>query len=300
MKNLLLCLALFVSLASSSCAVHLNALADKNPEQISAAYTVDKDVAYGADKAQTFDLYLSKEAKKLKTKNYTIVFLHGGGYYLSDKTREERYIQPYLKKGLNVVNLNYRLKQGIPIATEDLTLALNFLRAHHAAYPLNLERVILTGFSAGAHIGSLVAVSANDPTYPHPLDPGIRIAGVVNFSGPVGGLDVVEAVFMNNEVPLLQQMGQAFFPASTGPAPAEVVKKVEPLTYFDQNDPPFFIWHGGKDDQVPPVTFEKFVDLLGKDQQKNVVLFLPQGLHSPNASELADAYQKIFDFLDRK
>ncbi|MCC3155492.1 alpha/beta hydrolase [Hymenobacter sp. BT770] len=278
----------------------LAAVADKTPEQVQAAYTITKDVAYGADKAQTFDLYLSAEAPKRHTKNYTIVFLHGGGYYLSDKAQEERYIRPYLKKGVTVVNLNYRLKQGIPVATEDLTLALNFLRAHPDAYPLNLDRVVLTGFSAGAHIGSLVAVTANDPTYPHPLAAGIRIAGVVNFSGPVGGLDVVETVFMNHPVPVMKAIGLALFPETIGYAPKEVTRQYEPLTYFDPQDPPFFIWHGGQDDQVPPVTFERFVGLLQQDQHKNTVLFVPEGHHSPNASELEEAYKRIFQFLDKK
>jgi acetyl esterase/lipase len=82
----------------------------------------------------------------LSDKNFTVIFLHGGGYYLSDKSKEEKYIQPYLDKGMNVVNLNYRLKRGIPIATEDLTNALHFLKANNANYQLNLNRVILTGF----------------------------------------------------------------------------------------------------------------------------------------------------------
>ena len=300
MNNYLVWLSLAVSLALGSCSVKLASLADKNKEQLATAYQITKDVAYGTDKEQTMDIYLSADAKKLKTKNYTIVFLHGGGYYLSDKSREERYIQPYLKKGLNVVNLNYRLKRGIPLATEDLTYALNFLRAQRATYHVPLDRVILSGFSAGAHIASLVAVTANDPTYPHQLEPGIRIAGVVNFSGPVGGLDVVETVFMNNEVPIMKEIGMALFPASVGYAAKEEIKKYEPLTYFDKQDPPFFIWHGGKDDQVPPVTFEKFVDLLHQDSQKNEVMFVPEGLHSPTASELEAAYQKIFEFLDKK
>ena len=300
MNKNILGLSLFSLLSLSSCSVKLASLIDKNKAQVESAYKVNKDVSYGADKEQTMDIYLSTDAKKLKTKNYTVIFLHGGGYYISDKSREERYIQPYLKKGLNVVNMNYRLKKGIPVATEDLTYALNFLKANQAAYQLNLDRVILSGFSAGAHIASMVAVTANNPEYPYRLDPGIKISGVINFSGPVGGLDVVEEVFMNNEVPIMKEIGNALFTTSPGYAPKELIKKYEPLTYFDKNDPPFFIWHGGKDDQVPPVTFEKFVDLLNQDKQKNVVIFLPQGLHSPNTNELADAYQKIFDFLDKK
>lgn len=292
------CLLLLGALLASACSVKLAALVDKTTTEVNTEYRVEKDVAYGADKEQTLDLYLAKDPNRLKTKNYTVVFLHGGGYYLSDKAREERYIQPYLKKGLNVVNLNYRLKRGIPVATEDLTVALNFLAAHRAAYPVRLDRVVLSGFSAGAHIASMVAVTANDTAYPYPLAPGIRIAGVVNFSGPVGGLNVVEEVFMHNQVPLLREMGQAFFPASTGYAPKEVVKQYEPLTYFDKQDPPFFIWHGGLDDQVPPVTFEEFVTLLGHDPKKNTVLLVPDGRHSPSAGELAAAYEKIFTFLD--
>jgi acetyl esterase/lipase len=122
--------------------VQLASVADKTPEQVQTAYRITKDVAYGADKEQALDIYLSPTASKLKNKNYTVVFLHGGGYYISDKSREERYIQPYLKKGMNVVNMNYRIKRGVPIATEDLTYALNLLRANNATYHLNLDRVI--------------------------------------------------------------------------------------------------------------------------------------------------------------
>lgn len=300
MNKNLLCLPLAAALLCSACAVQLATVADKTPAQVQATYQVTKDIAYGPDKEQALDIYFSPTASKLKKKNCTIVFLHGGGYYISDKAREERYIQPYLKKGLNVVNMNYRLKKGIPIATEDLTYALNFLKSHNDTYHLNLDRVILTGFSAGAHIASLVAVTANDPAYAPKLDHGIKLAAVLNFSGPVDGLDVVEKVFMSNEVPVMKAIGVALFPETTEYAPKEYIKKFEPITYFDQNDPPFFIWQGGKDDQVPPVTFEKFVALLKQNPQKNEVLFVPGGQHSPNAAELATAYQAIFAFLDKQ
>jgi acetyl esterase/lipase len=83
-------------------------------EQIAANYKVLKNISYVVDKEQDLDIYISKDAKKLSDKNFTVIFLHGGGYYLSDKSRRRKYIQPYLDKGMNVVNLNYRLKRGIP------------------------------------------------------------------------------------------------------------------------------------------------------------------------------------------
>ncbi|MBU0695259.1 MAG: alpha/beta hydrolase fold domain-containing protein [Bacteroidetes bacterium] len=299
MNKIILFLHLSLLIIFSSCSVKLAAIPDKSSEQIDATYKVTKNVAYGSDKEQVFDIYLSEGAKQLQNNNFTIVFLHGGGYYVSDKTKEERYIKPYLKKGMNVVNLNYRLKKGIPLATEDLTYALNFLKANHTTYPLNLNKVILTGFSAGAHIASMVGVTANNREYQHKLDNGIKISGVINFSGPVDGLDMVEKVFMNNEMSLMKEIGNALFQFGEGYAPKDSIIKYEPITYFDKNDPPFFIWHGGKDDQVPPITFVKFVDLLNENQKKNTVMFLPNGFHSPNATELKDAYQQIFIFLDQ-
>lgn len=259
----IVCLMVF-----GSCTVKLASVPELTNEAIKLNYKVIKDVAYGSDKEQNLDIYLSNNAQKLGRKNFTVVFLHGGGYYISDKTKEERYIQPYLKKGMNVVNMNYRLKRGIPPATEDLTNALNFLKSNSAIYPLKLEELVLTGFSAGAHIASMVGTTANYPDYPHKLKSGITIAAVINFSGPVGGLDVVEKVFMGNSVPIMKEIGNALFQPYDGFAPIDTIKKYEPVTYFDKNDPPFFVWQGGKDDQVPPQTFEKFVGLLHQNDKK--------------------------------
>ncbi len=62
----------------------------------------------------------------------------------------------------------------------------------------------------------------------------------------------------------------------------------KPITYLDKNDPPIFLWHGGKDDQIPPQTFEQFVPLLRKD--KDIRMFIPNGQHSPNQEEFENAY----------
>jgi acetyl esterase/lipase len=290
---------LFLAISIIPCKAQLSLINDKTAEQIYTLYTVTKDVAYGPDHEQRMDIYISGDARDLGKRNFTVVFCHGGGYYLSDKAREERYIQPYLSKGINVVNINYRLKKGIPTATEDLTHALNFLSKNSALYPLKMNRVIVTGFSAGGHISGNVGLSQNNPEYPHRLGKGISIVGVINFSGPVDGLDVVEKVFMDHELPIMKEIGNALFPSTTGYVTKEITSIYEPISYFDKKDPPFFLWYGGKDEQIPPTTFQKFVPLLNEDKGKNVVIFSPDGVHSPNEREFQDAYKEIFLFLDR-
>jgi dipeptidyl aminopeptidase/acylaminoacyl peptidase len=273
----------------------LSSISNKTAEQISATYQIKKDVSYGTDAEQNMDIYLSKNAKSYGKNNYTIVFLHGGAYYLSDKSAEERYIEPYLKKGLNVVNMNYRLKRGIPIATTDLTNALNFLKANNSDYNLNLNNIIVTGFSAGAHIATNVGVSQNNSEYPNKLNDGIEITGIINFSGPVDGLDVVEKIFVDHDNDLFSKAGNALFSSEVYES-KEKIAVYEPITYFDKNDPPIFLWHGGKDNQIPPQTFEKFVPMLNLN--KDYLIYKPNGLHSPNEEELKSAYVEIFTFLD--
>ena len=295
MKTKTLSLILILSVFQSAFSQKLSDSNDKSIDERANTYQVLEDVSYGSDPEQNMDIYLSQEAKSFGSSNFTIVFLHGGGYYFSDKSQEERYIEPYLKKGLNVVNLNYRLKRGIPIATSDLTHALNFLQANNSQFDVNLDNVIVTGFSAGAHIATNVAFAQNNPEYPYKLNDGIQIVAVINFAGPVDGLDVVERIFSEHENEQYQAVGKALFPPEEYES-KENLAVFEPITYFDKNDPPIFLWHGGQDDQIPPVTFEKFVPLLRKD--KDIRIFIPEARHSPTKEELEKAYIVTFRFLD--
>src|SRR5680860_1433803 len=131
MKKTAIYLTIICLMLLSSCSKKLTSIQNKSAEQIATNYKITKDVPYGSDAEQKMDIYLSKDAKSFGKNNYTIVFLHGGGYYLSDKSEEEKYIEPYLKKGLNVVNMNYRLKKGNPIATNDLTNEIHFLKTNN-------------------------------------------------------------------------------------------------------------------------------------------------------------------------
>ncbi len=288
-------LILIISIILSSCSKKLTSTLDLSATEMETVYKVLKDVSYGSDAEQVMDVYLSQNATSFGKRNYTIVFLHGGAYYLSDKSQEERYIEPYLKKGLNVVNLNYRLKRGIPLATSDLTNALNFLKTNNIDYNLNLSQIIVTGFSAGAQIATNVGLGQNNPSFPDKLNTGISIKGIINFSGPVDGLDVIEKIFVDHEYEMFSKAGKALYP-SEGYTSNEVLSVYAPVSYFDANDPPIFLWHGGLDDQIPPATFEQFVLMMRKD--KDFIMSISNGKHSPTEEELATAYVEIFKFLE--
>ena len=302
MKNLFLLLSILI-LKSSAIYGQSKSELEKQNQEVLSNYNVSKNVAYGADTEQIMDIYVAKESSINNNKNLTVVFMHGGGWYMSDKQDVQRYIQPYLIKGINVINLNYRLKRGVAIASEDLTEALNIIQRNNEKYLLNLKRIVLSGFSSGGHIAALVGLSANNKTYKPKLNKAIKIAGIIDFSGPTDHLDIVEKRFIDWKFQISKELnstdiGNAMFP-DDGYAPKESIIKYEPISYFDKNDPPFFLWHGGNDDQVFPSTFENFIKLLNQNRTKNEIMFNQNAGHSPKSGELKEAYDQIFIFLDK-
>ena len=290
-----------------SCSQTLTQLKDKSKNEIQSTYTVYSDIPYGNDPLQKMDIHKSGSANSLKDKNFTIVYIHGGGWYLSDKLQEHEmaFVQPFLKKGMNVVNMNYRLKQGVLVTLEDITKALNFLVSNNDKYQLNLKKVVLTGYSAGGAIAATLGLSQNNPDNPFQIDSKLKIKGIVDFSGPVDDFETVEKVFTNwtNDVEnkdIAQKIGRAMFPHDDKVSKAAILHKVQAIGYFDKNDPGFFLWSGGKDNQVPSSTFTRFIPMIESNRLKNKVVNILNGEHYPNKEQMESAYVDIFKFLDTK
>jgi acetyl esterase/lipase len=297
-KHIILILSI-AALICSCAAPRLAEMPDYSQDEIKGHYQVRENVSYGEDSLQVMDIYLSERSKELKDKNFTILFAHGGGYYLSDKKQEERYIQPYLKKGLNVINLNYRLKKGMFAATEDFAQALRYLAQNKAKYELNLDQIVLTGFSAGAHMASNIGYWLNEDEAPFDLPENIGVSAIINFSGPSHDLKKVQHIFKNSDLELMRTIAESFFPQHKQYTEIDLISILEPLYQFDHEDPPFFLWYGGKDQQIPPFTHERLLLKLRQDPTKNKIVFEQEGGHSPDEKQLSTAYTEIWKFLDK-
>ncbi len=210
--------------------IDLSSATDKDAAAIARDYQVVRDVRYGPDNRQVMDLHLAKDVSGLGSSTFTIVFLHGGGFSFGNKSDNTRYITPFLRKGLNVVNMSYRVGQGVAIATEDLTLALNHLAATADTHRLRLDRVVVGGFSAGGQIASTVALARQRAAYPFPLAAGIGFAAILNFSGPVDGLEVVEKVFLDYPTEDFKAIGRNLYPSGGRFTRDEMLRLFTPIT----------------------------------------------------------------------
>lgn len=137
---------------------------------------VTRDHEYGPDERQRLDIFAMPGLSKAPV----LVFVPGGGFVRGDKRSPGG--QPFYdnfggfaaRNSMVGVTMNYRLAptHKWPAGTDDMALAVDWLRANIAQFGGDPERIYLVGTSAGAvHVGSYVALR------------DAKIAGAVMISG---------------------------------------------------------------------------------------------------------------------
>ena len=116
------------------------------------------DLAYGADPAQTYDLYLPQRIDGAPI----FVMVHGGGWSRGDKAlwRSVRNkVGCWVGRGYVLASLNYRMlpAAGPVEQADDVAAALAHLQTQAAASGADRSRTLLVGHSSGAHLAALVA-----------------------------------------------------------------------------------------------------------------------------------------------
>src|SRR5262249_18468316 len=129
---------------------------------------------------------------------------------------------------------------------------------HAAEYKIDPERLGLTGASAGGHLASLVAVTADDKT-------AVKAAGV--FFPPTDFLDYRgQKIDANTSLDQGERVKRVVLPSGGGPARAsergEKLKQISPALLVTAKAPPFLIIHGDADPMVPLEQSKKLLAAL--------------------------------------
>jgi acetyl esterase/lipase len=117
------------------------------------------------------------------------IYLHGGCWYLFDKDFGTRsFFRHLADQGHVIMDVAYRLCPEVDIyeMLGDVKRAIAWMKANAARYQVNPERIVLSGGSAGGHLGLLAAytpaVSALNPPDLQGRDLSVR--AVVSYYGP--------------------------------------------------------------------------------------------------------------------
>lgn len=157
---------------------------------------IRRDVAYGSDEDQRFDVYARPGMQGAPV----ILLVHGGGWARGDKAAGrvvDNKVAHWLPKGFAIVAVNYRMLPKIdPVEqARDVARALAAAQKQAARWGGDPHKFILLGHSAGAHLIALLAAA-----------PGLAVEqGAQPWLGAVlldsGALDVPE--IMNHRHPPL-------------------------------------------------------------------------------------------------
>ncbi|MEZ6136374.1 MAG: alpha/beta hydrolase [Pirellulaceae bacterium] len=245
-----------------------------------ADMTVLRDVVYGTGGGRdlTMHIVLPKEPTDLPLPAY--VWVHGGGWQAGTKDGGVMKVIPMVREGFVGATIEYRLtgEAPFPAQIEDCKCAIRYLRAHSQKYNLDPKRIAVGGSSAGGHLVALLGTSGGVKELEGEggwADQSSNVQAVVDFYGPSNFKAFVTT-------PGYEHHNNAGSPESKLLGGGEVlsneagIKRVNPITYIDKDDPPFLIIHGTDDRTVPPNQSEALDQAL-KSNNVESTLHIIQG-----------------------
>jgi acetyl esterase/lipase len=255
-------------------------------------YLIFPDVVYGtANNTQLkLDVWQRKDTKGSVP---TLIYYHGGGWIFGDRTGATLFFLPYLEMGWNVVNVEYRMASNslAPAAVEDCRCALRWVVRNAKQYNIDVNKIVLTGHSAGGHLALISGMLPNETGLENECygEEQLKVAAIVNWFGVSDVADIVEGANWKNYA--LMWMGSQ-------PNKVEIAKRVSPLTYVRKGLPPVFSVHGDADPVVPYSQSVRLHAALDKAGVANELVTIHGGGHGQFTDEqLEDAYAKLRAFL---
>jgi acetyl esterase/lipase len=226
-------------------------------------------ISYGSDPNQFGDLRVPAGPGP----HPVVVVVHGGWWLgLHGLTYAGHMSEALTADGYATWNIEYRrIGQpggGFPGTLEDVTAALNALRALAPEYHLDLSRIVVTGHSAGGHIAAWLA-SKHAQRALDRFGDAPAIAGAVPVSG-VLDLERTSALRLSRdgEIPVHLLLGGT--PADVPDAYA----LASPAALLPAGIPVVAV-HGDDDDDVPHELSQRYVDRARAAGDPATLIVLP-------------------------
>jgi acetyl esterase/lipase len=256
-------------------------------------YQIAPNVVYltASNYESKLDVYYRRGAT---TPQPTVVYFHGGFWAAGAKEGSLMSLVPWLEMGWNVVNVEYRLARvaPAPAAVEDGLCALRFLAAQAKTYNIDVDRIVVTGESAGGHLtltSAMIPESAGLDRQCAGNTPIPKVAAAINWYGITDVADVIDGPHKAN---------LAVTWVGSLPNKEEIANRVSPLTYVRSDLPPILTIHGDKDPLVPYDHALRLHAALTKAGVQNQLLTVPNGAHGNfTAEERTSAFATIREFL---
>ena len=261
-----------------------------------AKMKVSENVIYATQSpSQRLDLYLPKGVVKPPL----VVWTHGGGFVFGDEDgmrfdEEARLLEVFIKNGIAVASVNYRLAQEspYPAAGVDTKRAIRFLRANASKYGYDPKRFATGGGSAGAYLALMAAITGDQPSpFDDATDPNRKVSAAVSVVMDLfGNVDFFEMADNNLKYPCDQSKNP--FPMEPGnihpwfgditDAKVQAAMKsggLYPYLKSSKALPAFYIFHGLDDCSVSPYDSKNLDKAIKARKGKSTLALIPGAIH---------------------
>jgi acetyl esterase/lipase len=217
------------------------------------------DIAYGPARDHLLDIW-RHPAMKAGDRAPVLVQIPGGAWVVNGKRPQAYPLMGRMAElGWICVSIDYSKspRSAWPAHIIDVKRALAWVRDNIADYGGDPDFIAVTGGSAGGHLASLAALTANDER----LQPGFEDADTtVQAAAPFYGVyDLTDANKMHEMMlPFLEQF---VMKARYADRP-ELFESASPISHVHRAAPPFFVLHGESDSVIPSVQAQAFCTSL--------------------------------------
>ena len=272
------------SLLLSACVSHQGQLGDAKSNPLAA---LDASVIHNVVYTPTnwpqplaADVYVPEGAGPFPA----VVMIHGGGWMSRTRNDMDSISHSVAARGYVVMNVSYRLapQWRFPAQLQDIQQAILWLRANAAMYKVPTDRIAMWGYSAGAHLAALAAVTGPGDRQ---FIAGARVQALVAGGTPVDLRYYTEGPLTNS------LMGVAYADAP------DMWRDASPVALVTADDPPTFLYHGTLDFTVGVKNAHSMYDALNAAQVP-AELVLYRGLEHFSMFFLTPVERGV-EFLDR-
>jgi acetyl esterase/lipase len=239
----------------------------------------------------------------------TVIYFHGGGLVGGVKENAVMNVLPYLARGMNAVNVDYRLASDAlaPAAVEDGRCALHWVFENAGTYGFDTAKVVVAGHSAGGYLALMTGMLRPGDNFdnacarlPDDWREGtirdVKVAAIVNFFGITDFPDLLQGPNTRNFA--VRWFGDL-------PNRMDLAARVSPVTYVRDGLPPIITIAGDKDPIVPYQHQVRLHEALTHHGIPNQLVTIEGGGHGntmPFAwtrQQTLRAQEAVFKFLEQ-
>jgi acetyl esterase/lipase len=269
-----------------------------------------KDLNYAGDTMEyhRLDIYLPPVEKPIYP---AVISIYGSAWFGNNlkETDLATIGKALLDAGFAVVTPNHRSSTDarFPAQIQDIKAVVRFIRANADQYQIDTSFIGITGSSSGGHLAALTGTSGFVKQYTVGSASADIEGNLGQYTTYSSSVDAVIDWFGPTDFLIMDSCGSSLVHnAASSPESSLIGGPIQdnkdkcalanPITYVDENDPPFLILHGDADPLVPHCQSELLYDALQMTCVSSQFVLVPGAEHGPGLF-INDYFKKMTDFF---